>query len=65
MSRKALSKDVNKAGNSQMAVKAGDKKRRKSRKHSFKRHIYGVLKEVHSDTGISSKAMSTMEELHE
>ncbi|KFD47652.1 hypothetical protein M513_11443 [Trichuris suis] len=37
MSGKALSKGVKKAGNSQMATKADDKKRRKSRKQSFKR----------------------------
>ena len=41
--------------------KAGDtKKRRKSRKESYSIYIYKVLKQVHPDTGISSKAMSIM-----
>ncbi|KHJ40127.1 hypothetical protein D918_09824 [Trichuris suis] len=40
-----------------MATKADDKKRRKSRKQSFKR----VLKVVHSDTGIRCKAVSFMD----
>ena len=40
---------------------AGDaKKRRKSRKESYSIYIYKVLKQVHPDTGISSKAMSIM-----
>eukprot|EP01133_Synstelium_polycarpum_P029456 gene29456-36087_t len=38
----------------------GDKKRRKSRKESYSIYIYRVLKQVHPDTGISSKAMSIM-----
>ncbi|XP_067881499.1 histone H2B 1/2-like [Heterodontus francisci] len=36
----------------------GGKKRRKSRKESYS--IYIVMKQVHPDTGISSKAMSIM-----
>ena len=36
------------------------KKRRKSRKESYAIYIYKVLKQVHPDTGISSKAMSIM-----
>ncbi|KFD48186.1 hypothetical protein M513_10900 [Trichuris suis] len=44
-----------------MATKADDKKRRKSRKQSFKRYIYRVLKVVHSDTGIRCKAVSFMD----
>ncbi|GFY54445.1 hypothetical protein TNIN_236841 [Trichonephila inaurata madagascariensis] len=40
---------------------AGDKKKRKKRrKESFAIYIYKVLKQVHPDTGISSKAMSIM-----
>ena len=35
-------------------------KRKKSRKESFATYIYRVLKQVHPDTGISSKAMSIM-----
>ena len=38
----------------------GTKKRRKSRKESYSIYIYKVLKQVHPDTGISSKAMSIM-----
>eukprot|EP01026_Neomeris_dumetosa_P017367 TRINITY_DN1665_c0_g1_i3.p3 TRINITY_DN1665_c0_g1~~TRINITY_DN1665_c0_g1_i3.p3 ORF type:complete len:123 (+),score=10.30 TRINITY_DN1665_c0_g1_i3:225-593(+) len=38
-----------------------DKKiRKKSRDETFKMYIYKVLKQVHPDTGISSKAMSIM-----
>merc|ERR1712050_67392 len=35
-------------------------KRRSKRKESFSIYIYKVLKQVHPDTGISSKAMSIM-----
>uniref|UniRef100_A0AC34Q7H3 Histone H2B n=1 Tax=Panagrolaimus sp. JU765 TaxID=591449 RepID=A0AC34Q7H3_9BILA len=37
-----------------------DKKRRKTRKETYSVYIYRVLKQVHPDTGISSKAMSIM-----
>ncbi|XP_054850331.1 LOW QUALITY PROTEIN: putative histone H2B type 2-D [Eublepharis macularius] len=40
--------------------KKGDKKRKKSRKESYSIYVYKVLKQVHPDTGISSKAMSIM-----
>nr|XP_012313937.1 histone H2B type 1-A-like [Aotus nancymaae] len=36
------------------------KKRKKSRKDNYSIYIYKVLKQVHPDTGISSKAMSIM-----
>lgn len=36
------------------------KKRRTKRKESFSIYVYKVLKQVHPDTGISSKAMSIM-----
>merc|ERR1712080_578536 len=40
---------------------AGEKKGRKSkRKESYAIYIYKVLKQVHPDTGVSSKAMSIM-----
>ena len=39
---------------------AGDKKRHRKRKESYAIYIYKVLKQVHPDTGISSKAMSIM-----
>ena len=34
--------------------------RKKARKESFSIYIYKVLKQVHPDTGISSKSMSIM-----
>ncbi|KAI6192174.1 Histone H2B [Aphelenchoides bicaudatus] len=54
-----------KSGKGKKAVKStkkptGDKKRRKSRKETYSVYIYRVLKQVHPDTGISSKAMSIM-----
>ena len=36
------------------------KKKRRGRKESYSIYIYKVLKQVHPDTGISSKAMSIM-----
>ncbi|KAM3849194.1 histone H2B 3-like [Diretmus argenteus] len=38
----------------------GGKKRRKTRKESYVIYVYKVLKQVHPDTGISSKAMGIM-----
>ncbi|XP_068115198.1 histone H2B 1.1-like [Hyperolius riggenbachi] len=49
-SKKAVSKTQKKDG----------KKRRKTRKESYAYYVYKVLKQVHPDTGISSKAMSIM-----
>ncbi|KAL7025295.1 hypothetical protein ACKWTF_013434 [Chironomus riparius] len=43
-----------------VAAKDKTKMRRHKRKESFAMYIYKVLKQVHPDTGISSKAMSTM-----
>ena len=42
------------------APSADKKKRRSKRKESFSIYIYKVLKQVHPDTGVSSKAMSIM-----
>ncbi|XP_027689403.2 histone H2B 7-like [Lepidochelys kempii] len=42
------------------SAKKGDKKRKKSRRESYSIYVYKVLKQVHPDTGISSKAMSIM-----
>merc|ERR1712129_658935 len=43
------------------AIVKGDKKKRKGkRKESYAIYIYKVLKQVHPDTGVSSKAMSIM-----
>ena len=41
-------------------AKGEDKKRRKRRVETYSSYIYKVLKQVHPDTGISSKAMSIM-----
>ncbi|XP_023977887.1 histone H2B type 1-A [Physeter macrocephalus] len=42
------------------AQKKKEKKRKRCRKESYSMYIYKVLKQVHPDTGISSKAMSIM-----
>ncbi|KAL3075345.1 hypothetical protein niasHS_014511 [Heterodera schachtii] len=60
MPPKPSGKGAKKAVKSTKAVRTGDKKRRKSRKESYSVYIYRVLKQVHPDTGISSKAMSIM-----
>ncbi|XP_034084933.1 uncharacterized protein LOC117554592 [Gymnodraco acuticeps] len=49
-SKKAVAKTATKTG----------KKRRKSRKESYAIYVYKVMKQVHPDTGISSKAMGIM-----
>ncbi|XP_023326295.1 histone H2B [Eurytemora carolleeae] len=54
-------KAAKKSGKAQKAITKGDKKKRKGkRKESYAIYIYKVLKQVHPDTGISSKAMSIM-----
>jgi len=60
MPPKPSAKGAKKAAKSQKASRSGDKKRRKSRKESYSVYIYRVLKQVHPDTGVSSKAMSIM-----
>ncbi|OTF82048.1 hypothetical protein BLA29_003979 [Euroglyphus maynei] len=49
-------------GKAQKSVRITDKKNknRRRRKESFSIYIYKVLKQVHPDTGVSSKAMSIM-----
>ncbi|XP_019486754.1 PREDICTED: histone H2B type 1-N-like [Hipposideros armiger] len=42
------------------AQKKDGKKRKRSRKESYAVYVYKVLKQVHPDTGISSKAMGIM-----
>ena len=59
MPPKVSSKGAKKAGKAK-AVRTGDKKRKRKRKESYAIYIYKVLKQVHPDTGISSKAMSIM-----
>ena len=41
----------------------GEGKRKRRRKETYAIYIYKVLKQVHPDTGISSKAMSIMNSL--
>lgn len=60
MPPKPSGKGAKKAVKSQKTARTGDKKRRKSRKETYSVYIYRVLKQVHPDTGISSKAMSIM-----
>ncbi|XP_027804044.1 histone H2B type 1-B isoform X1 [Marmota flaviventris] len=42
------------------AQKKDGRKRKRSRKESYSIYVYKVLKQVHPDTGISSKAMGIM-----
>ena len=61
MPPKASGKAVKKAGKAAKAITKGDKKaKHRKRKESYAIYIYKVLKQVHPDTGISSKAMSIM-----
>ncbi|XP_073814486.1 histone H2B.1/H2B.2-like [Musca autumnalis] len=61
MPPKTSGKAAKKAGKAQKNITKGDKsKRRTKRKESYAIYIYKVLKQVHPDTGISSKAMSIM-----
>ncbi|KAB7497405.1 Histone H2B.3 [Armadillidium nasatum] len=57
---KTSGKAAKKAGKAQKSISKGDKKKKKRRKESYSIYIYKVLKQVHPDTGISSKAMSIM-----
>ncbi len=43
-----------------LSSRSGDKKTKRRRKESYAIYIYKVLKQVHPDTGVSSKAMSIM-----
>ena len=43
-----------------VAKKTEGKKKRKTRKESYSSYIYKVLKQVHPDTGISTRGMSVM-----
>ncbi|KAG9344882.1 hypothetical protein JZ751_010573 [Albula glossodonta] len=56
---KAAPKKGSKKAVTKSAAKGG-KKRRRSRKESYAIYVYKVLKQVHPDTGISSKAMGIM-----
>jgi len=61
MPPKTSGKAAVKSGKASKGVVNGDKKKKKSkRKESYGIYIYKVLKQVHPDTGVSSKAMSIM-----
>ena len=60
MPPKPASKGAKKAASKAKVVRTGDKKRKRRRRESYAIYIYKVLKQVHPDTGISSKAMSIM-----
>ena len=60
MPPKASGKAAKKAGKAQKSISKGDKKKRRKRRESYAIYIYKVLKQVHPDTGVSSKAMSIM-----
>ena len=59
MPPKASGKAAKKSGKAQKSAPK-DKKTKRRRKESYAIYIYKVLKQVHPDTGISSKAMSIM-----
>ena len=59
MPPKVSAKAAKKAGK-KSASRSDGKKRRKKRKETYSSYIYKVLKQVHPDTGVSSKAMSIM-----
>ncbi|XP_034944560.1 histone H2B-like [Chelonus insularis] len=61
MPPKPSGKAVKKSGKAQKNISKSDKtKKKRKRKESYAIYIYKVLKQVHPDTGISSKAMSIM-----
>ncbi|EDV44833.1 uncharacterized protein Dana_GF21521 [Drosophila ananassae] len=60
MPPKTSGKAAKKAGKAQKNITKNDKKKKRKRKESYAIYIYKVLKQVHPDTGISSKAMSIM-----
>ena len=60
MPPKTSGKAAKKAGKAQKSISKGDKKKKRRRKESYSIYIYKVLKQVHPDTGVSSKAMSIM-----
>merc|ERR1711973_501043 len=61
MPPKTTGKAAVKIGKAAKSAPKGDKKKKKGkRKESYAIYIYKVLKQVHPDTGVSSKAMSIM-----
>ena len=62
MPEPAKSSPAPKKGSKKAVTKAqkDSKKRKRSRKESYSMYVYKVLKQVHPDTSISSKAMGIM-----
>ncbi|KAJ8267766.1 hypothetical protein COCON_G00129380 [Conger conger] len=60
MPAKAVLKKVAKKRPLTKKAKKGGKKRRRTRKESYATYVHRVLKQVHPDIGISSKAMKVM-----
>ena len=61
MAPEISSKGAKKAGKAKSKAGVDGKRgRKKKRKESYSIYIYKVMKQVHPDTGISSKAMSIM-----
>lgn len=57
---KMPSKATKKSDRDQKSISKSDKRVKRKRKESYGTYIYKVLKQVHPDTGISSKAMLIM-----
>ena len=57
---KGSKKAVTKTSKGSSGAKNTDKKVKRRRKETYSIYVYKVLKQVHPDTGISSKAMSIM-----
>ena len=60
MPPKSAKKQPAKKSAKKTTPKDGSKRKSKKRTESYSTYIYKVLKQVHPDTGISSKAMSIM-----
>eukprot|EP00162_Nutomonas_longa_P009887 comp19556_c0_seq1/m.37296 comp19556_c0_seq1/g.37296 ORF comp19556_c0_seq1/g.37296 comp19556_c0_seq1/m.37296 type:complete len:124 (+) comp19556_c0_seq1:311-682(+) len=59
--KSAAPKKEKKPKTAKKTTKGGDnKKRRARRRETYSSYIYKVLKQVHPDTGVSTKAMSIM-----
>lgn len=58
---KSAGESMKKSGKTQKNITKSDKKRKPKRKESFGIYIYKVLKLLHPDIGISSKAVNIMD----
>ncbi|KHJ78527.1 core histone H2A/H2B/H3/H4, partial [Oesophagostomum dentatum] len=57
---KPAARGAKKSAKNPTASRSDKKKKRSGRKESYSVYIYRVLKQVHPDTGVSSRAMSNM-----